>query len=850
MDQVVTALKKIYEEPLKDEEERRIVFWTDYDGDFINDFDKVQIDDVNVIHLHENNKFYVKYLLEEEDTTSSYLIYTNLNLELADNWLYDTVLYSKTFYADRISLLMNELKIEPAFRPTVQKYKKFFDNKKRVEKFKELNISDYTTEKIELAMMNVICNTKSLDFETVLRTVLMDTLDDEENRYLYDFERFFSLGTFWEYVESYYDYKRPEKTLKTLFIHLAVTAFSQSIDEKYLSNFSQYIASYNKTNAYVFIDHWMHHKTDYKKFNEYIKLVEREINLPDTIRSLPIEVFEDAEVFPYVDRAIIIYIANSLLQNHEDFERYINLINLRRTKHFYEEYKHTYDALYYVVKIKEFQKNYSYGLPQGQAIDIYKAYTDDYYKMDYYYRKFYVAFDQESNNDLMLKLKDLVENVYATWFTSELSSNWSKAVREELTNDWSLPGIVNQQNFYSSFISSHIDKNERAFIIISDALRYEIGVELQERINAEILGTCHLDTMLGVLPSITKFGMAALLPQNKLEIDEQANVLIKGQRISGLESRKNIIVSKVEESIAIHYEDILNMNKAKRRETFKGKKLIYIYHDTIDATGDKARTEIDTFNAVEQAINQLSDLVRIIRNDLSGTHIYITADHGFLYQRDPLEISDFIQKETIDAIEISRRYILSDEKKDVTGQQVINLSSILKTEKPIYAYVPNATIRYRIQGGGANFVHGGASLQEIVVPLLYIRNKRSDQRGAQEAEKVNISLTSTTNRITNSIFSLQFFQNEKIGDKIIPRTVIVYMADGEGEILSNEETIIGDLTTDNPKERVFTVHFVLKNQKYDRNKTYYLIMKDIETDAIVEKIPFTINLGIVSDFDF
>ena len=76
------------------------------------------------------------------------------------------------------------------------------------------------------------------------------------------------------------------------------------------------------------------------------------------------------------------------------------------------------------------------------------------------------------------------------------------------------------------------------------------------------------------------------------------------------------------------------------------------------------------------------------------------------------------------------------------------------------------------------------------------------------------------------------------------------MADENGEVLSNEETIIGDLTTDNPKERVFTIQFALKNQKYDRSKTYYLIMKDIETDAIVEKVPFTINLGIVSDFDF
>ena len=292
------------------------------------------------------------------------------------------------------------------------------------------------------------------------------------------------------------------------------------------------------------------------------------------------------------------------------------------------------------------------------------------------------------------------------------------------------------------------------------------------------------------------------------------------------------------------------MNKAERRETIKGKKLIYIYHDTIDAIGDNASTEIDTFDAVQQAIDQLSEIVRIIRNDLSGTNIYITSDHGFIYQREPLEVTDFMQKEAIEVIDSSRRYILSYEEKEATGQQVIDLSSILFNDSKIYAYVPNATMRYRIQGGGANFVHGGASLQEIVVPLLYIKNKRADQRGAKEVKKVEITLTSTTNRITNSIFSLQFFQTEKIADKIIPRTVVAYMADEDGEILSNEEIIIGDLTTEDPKERVFTIQFALKNQKYDRNKTYYLIMKDTQEDEIIDKVPFTINLGIISDFDF
>ncbi len=381
-------------------------------------------------------------------------------------------------------------------------------------------------------------------------------------------------------------------------------------------------------------------------------------------------------------------------------------------------------------------------------------------------------------------------------------------------------------------------------------MRYEIGVELADRLNTETMGVCDVETLLGVVPSITKIGMPSLLPHKEIDIDTNARVFADGKDSSGLKNRKKIIESRVAESIAVHFQDVLAMNKAGRRETFKGKKLIYIYHDTIDAMGDKASTEVYTFNAVETSLNQLYDLVKIIRDDLSGTNVFITADHGFLYQRDELEESDKIGQDSIDSIEVKRRYILSKDQREVSGQLAINLSSIIKNEQQLTAYLPKATLRYKMQGSGINFVHGGASLQEIVVPLLLFKNKRTGQKGAKVIKKVDIKLTNTTRKITNSIFNLEFFQTEKVEDKTTPRTVVIYMADEKGNVISNEETIIGDRPFDNPADRTFKIRFVLKSIPYNRNKTYYLTIKDTETGVVVEKIPFNINLGIISDFDF
>ncbi|MFS8630847.1 MAG: PglZ domain-containing protein, partial [Bacillales bacterium] len=144
------------------------------------------------------------------------------------------------------------------------------------------------------------------------------------------------------------------------------------------------------------------------------------------------------------------------------------------------------------------------------------------------------------------------------WQDIELIEQFLAAdMQAEMTEQWSLPGVLNQQKFYSSFIAPHINKGERVFVIISDALRYEIGVELAERLNAETIGICEIQSMLGIIPSVTKLGMAALLPHKTIDINESGQVLVNGQVSSELEHRKSILEGVTEDSIAIYYQDIL-----------------------------------------------------------------------------------------------------------------------------------------------------------------------------------------------------------------------------------------------------------------------------------------------------
>src|SRR5699024_6153781 len=133
----------------------------------------------------------------------------------------------------------------------------------------------------------------------------------------------------------------------------------------------------------------------------------------------------------------------------------------------------------------------------------------------------------------------------------------------------------------------------------------------------------------------------------------------------------------------------------------------------------------------------------------------------------------------------------------INGQIRINIGTVLNNENDLQLYIPNGSIRNRIQGPGTNFVHGGASLQEVVIPLITFKNKRATQKGVEAVEKVNVELTSRTRSITNKLFTLQFFQSEKVENKNIARTVNMYMEDENGIIISNIETIIPTKMHDN-----------------------------------------------------
>ena len=197
-------------------------------------------------------------------------------------------------------------------------------------------------------------------------------------------------------------------------------------------------------------------------------------------------------------------------------------------------------------------------------------------------------------------------------------------------------------------------------------------------------------------------------------------------------------------------------------------------------------------------------------------------------------------------IETDRRYIISD--KNASGEHLLQLP-MKNMGCDYYLMVPQDNIRFKT-GGGMNYVHGGVSLQEMMVPVITFKNMRSSNKKFVETSKAKIELISSGRKVSNNMFSLNFYQKEAVGGKVAACTYNVFFMDAAGRPISDVQTIIADKTSDNGSERVFRVRFTLKGQEFKKTEDYYLTIMEKDSSGVPEKIAFTIDIAFVNDFDF
>jgi len=857
-DTIKLRLSERFAAPLPEFYKRRIVFWYDEDGEFSEAVDELALPGVTLMKLTGKNNFAVKKLLTADDLTGDYLIYDPLTYdrEQKDDWLLDIKLYSEEFRADLVSLQMEELFVEPssAMRNAMKLYAKFLDNKERKAKLRRIGRTYQTPLQLHIDIMAVLCGLNGGTAQDVIIAVLSAGLERETNDALVNIEKFGNIDAFWQLIQRYTGYvNADDRPLGELAAHILMTALSQTMPASALKGLERFISDSCKAYCYQLIHEWQRNDNSDVLF-EICRHVENELRLADRFDKTELSVLLKSDTFPAINESILKRLLAEISEKVIKVDTILEAVENRRTAAWYGLTENYIEGLYYIAKMQVFYLANIRGFHIVEPYMIWKLYTKDAYQMDGYYRHFHFAFGNTLKypntvlEDVLKKCSDVVEGLYHEWYLKELTETWTKAIASDLDTLGYVSEINKQRDFYRRHVSSNVSKGSRVFVVISDALRYEVAAELTEVLGHTTKGKATLEAVQAVFPSITKFGMAALLPGKEISVTDKMEVHIDGKTTNDTNKRNSVLNAANPDSVAITCKDLLQMKKQERRDVVVGKDIVYIYHNTIDALGDKLATETKVFEACETAISELTGIIKIIVNDLSGANIFITADHGFLYTYKPLEESQKISRQTFngEVYELGRRYAL------VPPQTSAEYLLPVKMEReiggqPIKGYAPQDTVRMMVPGG-ENYVHGGISLQEMVVPVIVYKGMRTGYKKYVETQNPGLSLISESRKVSNLMFSLDFLQNQPVSDKVQPCNYTLNFTDDEGVPVSDFQTVIADKTSSNASERVFRVRFTLKSIAFNRNKIYRLCI--VNGTDVPEEVEFRIDIAFADDFGF
>jgi uncharacterized protein (TIGR02687 family) len=364
-----------------------------------------------------------------------------------------------------------------------------------------------------------------------------------------------------------------------------------------------------------------------------------------------------------------------------------------------------------------------------------------------------------------------------------------------------------------------------------------------------------LKPMISALPSYTQLGMAALLPHSTLALaeDGSGDVISDGENTKGIAAREKLLATgrKGDSAKALKSEDIMNMRSDDGKALFRDHHIVYVYHNRIDAIGDKLQTEDQLPEAAEDAIEDLTKLVRKLTS-ANFSNIMITADHGFLYQHRALEESDFAiaDPQGTEILVRNRRFVIGRGLAVTPGMKRFGAAG-LGLSGSLDVLIPNSINRLRVKGAGSRFVHGGATLQEVIIPIIRVGKQRETDLGQVDVQ----IFVSGRSLISSGQTAVTLYQAQPVSEKMRPRELVAGIYASDGTLISDEYTLLFDFQSDNAREREMPRKFLLSREA-DRFNNQDVVLKLRERVGKTSHYQdyashrFQLRRGITTDFDF
>lgn len=814
-------------------EASRVVVWHDAEGSYADELDRQLPVGVTVLRVADN-EFALKHQILREDTVSKFLVYRTGNApEGVENWLLDIELANgPVFTADRSALMGATLGITgPGATELVAQHSRFFGEISLVARFRALLSPGDDQTVVRAKMCAALLGQKEHSFSELTRTLLIQCaggsatgIDALGKHELADF--------YWSGAEHIYGYATDAPTIAGFALWMfrcaaeGFDAASSSRTRNLAIDFRSFRDSKRSAPAMKVLARKAEHDLDYKQVATH----------------LPWETLQSADVFEATEREVIHRLVENVESQMMSTRDILDAIGARRRESFWsDDYATLYDGLSAAAELIPAIRTAKLEITSfDEGLTWYR---DHLFRIDQLYRQFTHAYLTAEFKQPLETLGDLVENAYVTDFLVKLGASWQAQV--DGVERWRTPHIPLQSSFYEHYVAKILKGRKKAVVVISDALRYEVADELRSTILGENKFEAKIDAMLGMLPSYTQLGMASLLPNHTLAHSTDGDpVLVDGQKSDGTINRTKVLSAVG--GVAIQAKDFIEMKPSGRRDLYASHQVLYVYHDTIDATGDKAVSEHRTFTAAADAIRELVDIIKKLAS-ANATNIFVTADHGFLYQRSKLapQFNLTVKPQGEKIVAEKRRYVLGRGLKQDPAfrtfqPEQIGLSSDLEVQ------IPNSIQRIVQPGAGFQFVHGGASLQEIVVPVISINKRRNDT-----VEPVNVEIHPESDRITTGQVVVKLYQSAKVEPNRPARRLRAGLYFGE-QLISDEQEMTFNSESAEGRDRFQSVTLLLSKDADGANNqsVEFRLSEPVEGTDQWKKyrgVPYTIKRAFASD---
>lgn len=853
-----------------------IVFWHDVDAEFVSVVDGLNLDGVKLIRLDDAPTLRVKLEIERA-ANQRWLVYSNKpEPEPAKDWLLDVRMRSKLFRADSTSILLEDLGLTTqGLRQHLKDRIKFLRAKDRVDRLKRLVLPGDTAIDLDRKMLAVLSKADQPELFAILQrlygAMVTDGVADlnATPKIWQDIVGNDLSPVFWDLAQAQLGYVEENPSLRDLLIRILVTDFCRAQDTGAPKQLLHLVLPERTlaANASVLIGRWRSDIAQYSNYNALADAVANELNLDSLLSGLSAEQLADCMTFEAIELRVVQDLKTRIVAGagaNMDVVR--NLMARRRDGHWANRMLASanertralaacYDALTAAADFFTLKASHAAGFSFANAAAAFALYRDELFRFDQLYRHFHTAADavEPMGWAVLHELRQSIESVYSGWYVPQLSIAWAKVVEGSggLLANWKLPEINSQQEFFDRSVLPLYDGTvKRVYVLISDAFRYEVAQELTQQINSKNRLKASLDAMLGVLPSYTALGMAALLPHQTLAYKEGANldVLADGHSVATLDQRNEHL--KGFGGMAVKAEDLMALGKERGRALVRDHRLIYVYHDRIDMIGDKQASETKTFEAAADTVQELAQVLGFIINNLNGSTVLVTADHGFMYQESALHESD---KSTLDdkpdgTIVAKKRYLigrnLGDTPKAWSGNTRVTAGTT--PEGSLDFWVPKGASRFHF-AGGARFVHGSAMPQEVVVPVITVGVSEADHA---KTKYVSVSLLGAVNKVVTNTQRFEFIQTDAMSERVLARSVLVSLRDAQDgdKPISDVQSITFDSTSQLLDERKRSIFLTVLAGAHDPHKHYDLVMRDASSNIEVLRLPIKVDLAFGNDF--